>query len=639
MTFEYEILLSQLKMQPRHGMPYNTGSGVISDIDNQINTFLNQLSTLENSAAEVFSDITKNWKAMADAFVGGSTQVQMGLNALMTSFNAVQSAGITMAKQATFLEQRNKGLVSSFKVSAKEAGVLGNSYDRLSATLHTGGENVREMATRIDKNLLPGMSRMITATSTQNKFSEKFQKDLFMTNNLLVDHMKLSGEQAATYQTMAAAAGQSGLEMLASTSDFADAFEKATGLTGQFGNMLEGVASLTEDIQMHYRKIPGSLQLAVVKAKMLGLEFSKIDAAAEKMLNIEESVNAELNYQLLTGKRIVDQDGKSITEKLRMAKLTGDANAATEAMNELLNSQSDILDGNNFYAKQQLAELTGFSLQELTRANNMKKLMDQTGMGKEKFEEILEMDPAQFNSAISTFSKDQQTMFEQLRQTKSLKSTDELMNDLVEGRRTLKVVNVSPDQAKDIEEARLKMIGAGATGGQGSNAVANAASFGVNPAMAQNVGLGQAVGGASNAVLAGANELIKLTPGLATAMGGYVNSLTAAVGKFSGYSNKVNAGETKDGVIVNDGIIKFHPADKFAAVPDGAALLASTGTGQLASAVDTLTGGGKTAVVDPRPIAAAVASAIQSAMAGMKIQMDGYNLAKAMEFSNRTLNG
>jgi hypothetical protein len=95
----------------------------------------------------------------------------------------------------------------------------------------------------------------------------------------------------------------------------------------------------------------------------------------------------------------------------------------------------------------------------------------------------------------------------------------------------------------------------------------------------------------------------------------------------------------EDAVMVNDGVIQFHPADKFATVPDGAALLASTSTGQLGRAVDSMTGGGKTAVVDPGPIAAAVASAIQSAMAGMKIQMDGYNLAKAMEFSNRTLNG
>jgi hypothetical protein len=38
----------------------------------------------------------------------------------------------------------------------------------------------------------------------------------------------------------------------------------------------------------------------------------------------------------------------------------------------------------------------------------------------------------------------------------SLKSTDELLNDLVSGKRTLKVVQVSADQAKEIEAARIQ---------------------------------------------------------------------------------------------------------------------------------------------------------------------------------------
>jgi hypothetical protein len=492
------------------------------------------------------------------------------------------------------------------------------------------------MAIRIDK-LMPGMSKMITGTSKLNKFSKDFREELFQTNAILVDHLGLTADQAEKYQLLATATGQSSMQMVGATKAFADEFEKNTGLAGQFGNILEGVADLSEDVQMAYRRIPGSLQLAVAKAKLLGIEFSKIDATAEKMLNIEESVNDELNYQLISGKRLVNQNGESITQKMRMAKLSGDANAAAEAMNELLESQGDVLDGNNHYAKQQLAQLTGMEVAELTRANNMKKLMVK-GMGEDEVKRILELDPEKFAAAAAKMDKTDAALFQDIRAGATLKSTDELLNDLVSGRRTLKVVQVSGAQAEAIEAARIAAIGEKATGGTASKAITDVAEYGINEKTVKLVGKQQAVAGGMGLASEGLSQLSGLLPVFGEKLKGLVTDLKSGISTLTGkYDASVNV--KHDAVVVNDGIIKFHPADKFAAVPDGAALLASTNTGALESSVDKIMGGGKTAVVDPGPIAAAVASAIQSAMAGMKIEMDGYNLAKAMEFSNRTLNG
>jgi hypothetical protein len=155
--------------------------------------------------------------------------------------------------------------------------------------------------------------------------------------------------------------------------------------------------------------------------------------------------------------------------------------------------------------------------------------------------------------------------------------------------------------------------------------------MGYNKSMINAVGLTSLMGGGIEVLTTEIDSFAKLIPGLGKAITAVNNELKKVL--------PAGAKPASDAVMVNDGVIQFHPADKFATVPDGAALLASTGTGQLASAVDKLTGGGKTAVVDPGPIAAAVAAAVQQAMSGMKIEMDGYNLAKAMEFSNRTLNG
>lgn len=634
-----QISISALKQQPRHGMPDDPNKQYISEVDKQIKQLQTAINTLESRAGKALGQVTDNINASLKAFSDSSLTLQLGLNKLIGVFDQTAQAGLDYVKASTWLEQRNKDLNKSFKLTSKEAAPLGQAYDKMSESLGTGGEQVRKYAQNIDK-LLPGMSKMIAGQAKANNFNSKFREELFMTNAVMTDHLGLSEEQANKYQMFASANGKSSVQMLGSTKAFADEFEKSTGISGQFSTILEGVSELSEDVSMHYRKVPGSLQLAVVKAKLLGIEFAKIDAVATKMLDIESSVNDELEYQLLSGKRLVDQNGESITQKLRMAKLSGDANAATEAMNEMLETQGDVLDGNNYYAKEQLAKLTGLTVAELTRANNMKKLTERSGMKEGELKRIMELDPEQFAKATENMNADDKKLFDEMKAGASLKSTDELLNDLVSGKRTLKVVQVSTDQAKDIEAARVAAVGKDAKGGAVSEAISNVAGTGVGKETAQLVGQTQSLGAALDMNGKQIENLSKLVPVLNTTLTPYINSITKGLTDLTGYTSTMGAGDisTTQKKKVDDGVIQFHPADKFATVPDGAALLASTGTGQLASAVDSMTGG-KTATVDPNPIARAVAAAVQQAMSGFKIEMDGYNLTKAIEFSNRSING
>ena len=93
--------------------------------------------------------------------------------------------------------------------------------------------------------------------------------------------------------------------------------------------------------------------------------------------------------------------------------------------------------------------------------------------------------------------------------------------------------------------------------------------------------------------------------------------------------------DNEDALLVNDAMIQFHPADKFATVSDGAALLASTERGKLDSAVSTLTGGGGggTAIVDPAPIAAAIMASLRN----MKVEVN-YDVTAAASAANFKFN-
>ena len=362
-------LILRLKQQPRQGQTneYKKAS------DKTKAAIDERAEELKQSASEILK-IVDDFAKVADALDQQNLSLGMGIGKLAKVFDDYETAIVATIKAQTFLEQRNKELNKSFGLSSLKAAELGQAYDDMAGSLNTGGESIRKYGQSVDK-ILPGMSKMIMGINATGKnLDANFKTQLLGTNQLLSEHIGLTGDAANNYQLYAAGAGKNSLDLLNATQQWAASFDAATGMAGTFAGIVKDISDLGADIQTQYNKYPGSLEKAVVKAKLLGTSFKQIEAMASKMLNIEESVGQELEYQLLSGKRLVNQDGESITEKLRIAKLSGNAEDQVKAMNDLLTTQGDVLDGNNHYAKEQLAQLTGFTVAELTRQRQTRKL-------------------------------------------------------------------------------------------------------------------------------------------------------------------------------------------------------------------------------------------------------------------------
>lgn len=594
-------------------------------------------------------ELAENYALVADALDQENLSLGMGIGKLAKVFDDYETALVSTIKAQTFLEQRNKELNKSFGISSAKAAKLGESYDAMTTALNTGGENIRKYAQNVN-DMLPGMANIIAG-------NEKFATRLLGTNQFLTEHIGLTKEVSNGYEMFAAGAGQNSVELLAATSAWADAFDKGTGLTGTFAGIISEIGGMSADLQTTYNKMPGSLEKSVVKAKLLGTSFAKIEAMATKMLDIETSVGQELEYQLLSGKRLVNVNGESITEKLRIAKLSGNAEDQVKAMNDLLSTQGDVLDGNNYYAKEQLANLTGFTVAELTRQRQTQKLMEQGGMDKAKIEEFMNMDPTSFTKALAK-EKDAGTaaLLKTLKENEGQKTTDELYADMLKRERTegIKVMLGGTRQTDGTITGGKKqtdVIATAKTEAEGSEGVIK--NY-IRPFMtetnAQIFGQLQSLGAGAAAAQAPTNTIVGMTPGVIGApaqkvLDAMTQTSNLLLGK-PGVTGNTGTGTTttteqqeEDAILVNDAMIQFHPADKFATVSDGAALLASTERGKLDSAVNTLTGGNSnTAVVDPAPIASAIMAAIQTALGGINLVMDGEKLNKAMEFGTRTVN-
>jgi phosphate uptake regulator len=85
-----------------------------------------------------------------------------------------------------------------------------------------------------------------------------------------------------------------------------------------------------------------------------------------------------LEYQLLTGRRLLTDDGESLTNAYRMATIQGDANKQAELMNKLIEDEGDIL-STNLIAREQAAKMLGMDEATLARSIQKQKLITKLG--------------------------------------------------------------------------------------------------------------------------------------------------------------------------------------------------------------------------------------------------------------------
>lgn len=96
-------------------------------------------------------------------------------------------------------------------------------------------------------------------------------------------------------------------------------------------------------------------------AKKMGIEVSSIAAAAEKSLDFESSINAQMEASVLLGKQLN-------FDALRRAANSGDFNAVMEEQTKIMRQVGN-LDNMSLLQKKKLAEAMGFTVEELTKFN------------------------------------------------------------------------------------------------------------------------------------------------------------------------------------------------------------------------------------------------------------------------------
>lgn len=353
-----------------------------SDITNGMNTVVAAFDGVGNALVQLAGMMT-GMKNAVSGLVDANVNLTRGLDAQIGMNTALIETFMEAAENALYLEKRNQTLAKSFGVSAKKSLNMGSSLQKLVKDFEASGEQLQQYSLNLQK-IIPTINQF-----TKDMQGNRTYRGLMRVQQVMITSLGLTAEQAEKFSGYAAqftGMGVDALDQLKTQENISKGIEAATGLQGSFKIISEEIAALTEDVQIQYGHIPGNLELAVVKAKQLGLNMTTLFNTGKKLLSIEESIGSELEYQLLSGRRLVDEvSGKSLTNSYREATLMGDANKQADVLNTLLKQEGKTL-RQNLFARQQMSELLGMDEAALSRALQKRSILESLPGGDALFE-------------------------------------------------------------------------------------------------------------------------------------------------------------------------------------------------------------------------------------------------------------
>jgi hypothetical protein len=362
--------IQQLKQQPRHGMA--------TSWEDFFDGLIDSANALPPALINLSKVITDQTIVAVRSLTGENEKLAVGFSQAFAMAQKAQSAVLDLAKAATFYESSIKSTSKSMGIGFNASLKMTRQFTDLSQTMSGASLNTKMTAEQfgkyagVIKNVVPGL-KQLDATNKQ------YYAGLQQTNFVLDQFMGLSAEQAGAFTQYAASTADNSAQQLKFINEVSQILgDDAEGTLGYTKMITEGIAEAGADIQLQYGRLPGSLEVATIKAARLGLKLEDLAGAGESLLDVESSIGKELEYQLLTGKRLVDDQGNSLTNLYREATLRGNASDQADIMTKIIEDEGDNLE-KNLFARKQMADLLGIQEQQLASAIQKQKIFEKAG--------------------------------------------------------------------------------------------------------------------------------------------------------------------------------------------------------------------------------------------------------------------
>ena len=323
---------------------------------------------------------------------------KLGLSGLDDVFKKAKDAAVDKAKALGVSDEKALGLSGKIKTMSAGLGVLASGIGKkltdplvlLTAQIGLikkffdlyGGVNKRIVDQGKQLNISKEQSQALYESAYQyaaeqrnafvtearilegrHKLNEALGTSIAFTNKEAITAEKLSHyygiseEQNAHLAVLGREIGQTNDDILNTVIKTTVSQKAQFGGTISQQKVLQKVSSVSGDILTKFKGNVSELAKAVLQADRLGLTLEQVDKIGESLLNFEQSIEAELKAELLTGKAIN-------LEKARSAALSGDTAKLTTAIAEEVGNIHKF-EKMNVLQRQAYAEAFGMSASEM----------------------------------------------------------------------------------------------------------------------------------------------------------------------------------------------------------------------------------------------------------------------------------
>jgi hypothetical protein len=373
-------LIQRLKQQPKQGMPmpswYESLSSGIEQTGQALSTFTQYGTQATQAIAQIGEAAIKTGTEGFAGLLKGSVALNTGLAKVLDINTRLQDTFLNVASAASIVEKRNSVLNKGFGITSKQSELFTNNLKKLSKEI-SGNSAETQISLAATQEYAVSIKKLLPTLNQAKKTTDVYYQGLQQSQFILRDSIGLSEEQANAYTQFAGANATNAVRQL----EFSRQVAEALGDDGSMGYLkiiTEGIAEAGADIQLQYGRLPGSLEVATVKASRLGLKLEDLASAGESLLDIESSIGKELEYQLLTGRQLTNDQGQSLTNLYREATLRGNASDQADILNKIVQEEGETL-SNNLFARKQMADLLGIQEQQLAGAIQKQKILEKAG--------------------------------------------------------------------------------------------------------------------------------------------------------------------------------------------------------------------------------------------------------------------
>ena len=338
----------------------------LKDIDREVE-FFDDLADATKSIpglGKAFGDLAKAQREAAAAGEKGGNKLTALFKGLAgTIGKATIAFGIGAAvKGLAAGQKRITEFSQELNISRGEAQELNNRFVKLASNID--GITARQLAA----STIEMSNSLGIAAEVSNDTARAF--------TVMTERLGVSSQQAAKLTTFTSATGENLKDFNNSLVGNVSLQNEAAGTAVRYQDVMKDIADAGGAVQLTTSKFPGGIQKAAFEARRLGLNFTQLANTAQSLLNFEDSIGAELEAELLTGKELN-------LEKARMAALTGDNATLAAELAKNFGSAKEFQE-QNVIAQEAQAKAMGMTRDELAetlmRQEAIRNLSKETGL-------------------------------------------------------------------------------------------------------------------------------------------------------------------------------------------------------------------------------------------------------------------